>query len=219
MSSPSSTLLIVGTGTVGRALTKRFARTSHQVLIGSRDLEKGQLAAESFGIRGGAAASFVAESDTIFLAVPFAALAETLSTLGNLDGKVIVDCTNPLTPDYMQLTIGHSDSAGEICQRLAPRSKVVKAFNAIFADVVDREPAYGDITPQVFLAGNDAGAKDEVAGLVRDIGYDALDCGGIECARYLEPLAELIIKVAYVQGKGTLITPVILSSGRSTGID
>lgn len=210
------TVLIVGTGTVGRALAKRLAKTSHQVLLGSRDHQTGQLAAEPLGLQGGAAASFVAESDVIFLAVPFFAIAETLNSLGNIDGKIIVDCTNPLTSDYMQLTVGHSDSAGETCQRLAPHAKVVKAFNAIFADVVAAQHLHRDIVPQVFLAGDDAESKQLIAALVREIGYDAVDTGGIQCARYLEPLAELIIQLAYVQGRGTLITPVILTASGAT---
>lgn len=212
MSALTLTLLIVGTGNVGRALAKRLARTSHRVFLGSRDQRTGELAAEPLGVRGGAATAFVAEADVIFLAVPFVNLSDTLSRLGDVDGKTIVDCTNPLTSDYMQLTIGHSDSAGETCQRLAPRSKVVKAFNAIFADVVSAELSYGEIAPQVFLAGDDAESKNRVAALVREIGYDAVDTGGIECARYLEPLAELIIQLAYVQGHGTVITPVILTA-------
>jgi 8-hydroxy-5-deazaflavin:NADPH oxidoreductase len=212
MSASTLTLLIVGTGNVGCALAKRFARTSHHVLLGSRNQETGELAAAPLGVRGGETTSFVAEADVIFLAVPFVNLAETLSGLGNIDGKIIVDCTNPLTSDYMQLTIGHSDSAGETCQRLAPRSKVVKAFNAIFAEVVSANLSYGGIAPQVFLAGDDAESKQLVAGLVREIGYDAVDTGGMECARYLEPLAELIIQLAYNQGRGTLFTPVILAA-------
>ncbi|MDW9658596.1 NADP oxidoreductase [Sinorhizobium meliloti] len=212
MSASTLTLLIVGTGNVARALASRFAKTSHQVVLGSRDDETGQHVAKELGVRGGAATSFVAEADVIFLAVPFVNLSETLDGVGNIDGKTIVDCTNPLTSDYMQLTVGHSDSAGEICQRLAPRSKVVKAFNAIFAEVVSADMSFGAIAPQVFLAGNDAASKDRVAALVRDLGYDAVDTGGIECARYLEPLAELIIQLAYVQGLGTVVTPVILTA-------
>lgn len=219
MSGSTLTLLIVGTGNVGCALAKRFARTSHQVLLGSRDHKTGQAAAEQLGVRGGDAASFVSEADVIFIAVPFVNLTETLDRLGAIDGKIIVDCTNPLTSDYMQLTIGHTDSAGETCQRLAPHSKVVKAFNAIFAEVVSADLSYGSITPQVFLAGDDAGSKQRVAALVRDIGYDAIDTGGIACARYLEPLAELIIQLAYAQGRGTAFTPVMLAAASSAPVD
>jgi predicted dinucleotide-binding enzyme len=93
---------------------------------------------------------------------------------------------------------------------------VVKAFNAIFADVVSAELSFGGIAPQVFLAGDDAGAKARVAALVREIGYVAVDTGGIESARYLEPLAELIIQLAYVQGRGLVITPVILTASGAT---
>ncbi|OCP36137.1 hypothetical protein BC360_25705 [Ensifer sp. LC163] len=68
------------------------------------------------------------------------------------------------------------------------------------------ELSYGDVVPQVFLAGNDTESKNQVAALVREI----------ECARYLEPLAELIIQLAYVQGQGTVITPVILTASGAT---
>ncbi len=208
----SRNLLIVGTGNVANALARRFSATDHVVHIGSRDTGRGVEAADRHGIKGGLAADLVQHAEVVFIAVPFTALDDTLEALGSLEGKVVVDCTNPLTDDYMALTLGHSTSAGEVCQAKLPGVPVVKAFNAIFADVVDSDPTYGGIRPQVFLAGDDAGAKETVAELVRAINYDPVDSGAMLSARYLEPLAELIIQMAYVQGEGTRITPVILRS-------
>lgn len=208
----SKNLLIVGTGNVACALARRFAATGHSVFLGSRDAGRGAETGAQHGVDGGAAADRVADADVVFIAVPFTALEETLASLGSLAGKLVVDCTNPLTEDFMALTLGHTSSAGECCQSLLPDARVVKAFNAIFADVVHANTPYGDIKPQVFLAGDDPSAKEEVGELVRAIGYEPVDSGPMQNARYLEPLAELIIQLAYVQGEGTSITPVILRS-------
>lgn len=205
-------LLIVGTGNVACALAHRFASTEHSVFIGSRDAGRGAATGARLGVKGGAATEYTADADVVFIAVPFTALEETLVVLGPLTGKVVIDCTNPLSEDYLTLTLGHTTSAGEQCQSKLPQARVVKAFNAMFADVVQSNTLYGGIKPQVFLAGDDAAAKDTVAELVRAIDYEPVDSGPIQNARYLEPLAELIIQLAYVQGEGTQITPVILRS-------
>lgn len=208
----SKNLLIVGTGNVACALARRFASTDHNVFLGSRDGDRGAGIGAQHGVEGGVFTDRAQDADVIFIAVPFTALDETLGSLGALEGKIVVDCTNPLTDDFMALTLGHTTSAGEYCQSQLPDARVVKAFNAIFADVVHTNPTYSAMKPQVFLAGDDGGAKEAVADLVRAIDYEPVDSGGIQNARYLEPLAELIIQLAYVQGEGTQITPVILRS-------
>lgn len=203
-------VLIVGTGNVARALAHRLKETDHVIVIGSRDAARGSEVATEIGVTGSAATEHVEDADVVFIAVPFASLDETLAALGPMTGKVVVDCTNPLTDDYMALTIGHTTSAGEYCHEKLPEARVVKAFNAMFADVVHNDPKYSTVTPQVFVAGEDQGAKDVVSGLIRAVGYEPVDCGAMIMARYLEPLAELIIQLAYVQGEGTRITPVIV---------
>jgi len=209
MSQPKN-LLIVGTGNVGSALAKRFSKTDHVVHVGSRDAARGVEIAATFGAKGGAAADLVDTADVVFLAVPFSQLDDVLARLGPMVGKIVVDCTNPLTDDYMELTVGHSHSAGEECQSRLPDARIVKAFNAMFADVVHAEPHYPGITPQIFCASDDAEAKEAVGELVKAIGYEPVDVGPLRNARYLEPLAGLIIQLAYVMGEGTHITPVIV---------
>ena len=210
MTDTPRNLLIVGTGNVATALARRLRKTGHAVFIGSRDSERGNSAAETHGVRGGHAAAFAEEADTVFLAIPFAGLDEAIAPLGPLSGKVVVDCTNPLTEDYMQLTLGHTDSAGEAVQRHLPEARVVKAFNAMFAEVLGDPPAFDGPTPQIFCASDDAAAKAEVAEVIREIGLEPVDVGPLRNARYLEPLAELIIQVAYAMGEGTRFTPVFL---------
>lgn len=203
-------VLIIGTGNVARALAHRLKETDHVIVIGSRDAARGAEVGGEIGVTGSAATEHVGDADVVFIAVPFGSLDETLGALGPMTGKIVVDCTNPLTDDYMALTMGHTTSAGEYCAEKLPEAHLVKAFNAIFADVVQTNPAYNTVTPQIFVAGEDEAAKNTVSGLIRGIGYEPVDCGGMIMARYLEPLAELIIQLAYVQGEGTRITPVIV---------
>ena len=205
----SMNLLIVGTGNVGSALTKRFSRANHTVNIGSREKTRGQKIGDALGAKGGRAADLVERADVVFLAVPFSEIESAASELGPMDGKIVVDCTNPLTEDFMQLTIGHNNSAAEECQRIFPNSRIVKAFNAMFAEVVSDNPDYNGITPQVFCASDDLEAKNVVMELIKSIGYEPVDVGALVNSRYLEPLAELIIQLAYVMEEGTHITPVI----------
>lgn len=210
MTDHKQNILIFGTGNVATALARRFREPGHEVHIGSRDAERGKAHADEHGVKGGHGPSLVDAADVVFLAIPFSGLDETLASAGSLAGKIVVDCTNPLTDDFMQLTVGHTDSAGETVQRALPEARVVKAFNAMFAEVLGDPPAYEHITPQIFCAGDDAEAKAVVAELIREIGLDPVDVGALQNSRYLEPLAELIIQVAYVVGEGTVFTPVFL---------
>lgn len=208
----SLNLLVVGTGNVACALVRRFAATDNTVSIGSRDADRGAEVGTSLGVNGGAASDEVNNADVIFLAVPFTALDETVEALGPMTGKIVVDCTNPLTEDYLALTHGHTTSAGEQCLAKLPEARVVKGFNAIFADVVHTNTQYNGMKPQIFLAGDDTEAKGVVSDLVQAIDYEPVDSGPMKNARYVEPLAELIIQLAYVQGEGTQITPIIMRS-------
>ncbi len=208
--SSSLNILIVGTGNVGTGLAKRLAATGHKVSLGSRTAERGAAAAGELGVSGGATGELAADADVIMLAMPFTALDETIAALGSTAGKVVVDATNPLTEDFMGLTVGHQSSAGEVVQSKMPDAKVVKAFNAIFADVVHAGHDYGEVPAQVFYASDHEDAKATVAGLISEMGYDAVDTGPLQNSRHLEPLAMLIIQLAYVVGEGTVVTPVVL---------
>lgn len=187
---------ILGTGNMAQGLAARFKAAGHEVALASRDANKGVPAAKA-----------VQHADFVVLAVPFAAAAETLKAAGDLAGRIVVDITNPLTADYMGLTIGHTSSAGEEIQKLVPGAKVVKAFNTVFAQILAQGSLLGGQAVPVYVASDDDAARKAVSDLVATAGFAAVDSGTLKNARYLEPLAGLGIFFAYGQGQGTALTP------------
>ena len=134
--------------------------------------------------------------------------AAALRSVGDLAGKTVIDITNPLTPDYMGLTLGHSTSAGEEIARAVPGAEVVKAFNTVFAQVLAEGADFGagqKVT--VFLASDSEPAKQTARALAESMGFNTQDAGGLKNARYLEPLAGLNIYFGYGAGLGTAIAP------------
>ena len=118
-----------------------------------------------------------------------------------LRGKILIDCTNPLktTPGIgLELALGFTDSGAETVARWAAGARVVKAFNTYgwenFADA--RYPNAAGLKPLMFLAGDDAEAKETVARLAEAIGFECFDAGGLRAARELEPLALIWIRAA-----------------------
>jgi len=194
---------IVGTGAMGSAFARLFSRQRHDVVIGSRDPARGAAVADRLGegIRGSGIREAAEHGEAVLLAVHFVAAREAITAAGPLAGKILMDCTNPLTADFMGLTIGHSTSAAEQIAVWAPQAKVVKVFNHNFSQAVP-EPRYDDMRAAAFYCGNDAPSKESVASLVTQIGLEPVDVGPLENARYLEPLAQLVIQLAYKQGIG-----------------
>ena len=142
--------------------------------------------------------------DAVLLAVPWSGVPDTVAAAESLKGKLLIDCTNPLTPDFMDLVVGHTTSGAEEVAKLAPGAKVVKAFNTIFAQIVHSTPPFGAEKPSVFYCGDDEEAKNTVANLIDDIGFEPVDAGPLKNARYVEPLAELMIQMAYALGAGPM---------------
>jgi 8-hydroxy-5-deazaflavin:NADPH oxidoreductase len=137
----------------------------------------------------------------VILAVPFNEINTAVSELGSsLSGKVVVDATNALTPEY-ELAVGFTTSGAEELQNKLPDSKVVKAFNTAFASTMTTG-RIGDEQLAGLVAADDADAKNTVLDLVRQLGFDPIDAGPLASARLLEPLAVLNIKLGFVQGYG-----------------
>ena len=185
-------IAILGAGAMAKGLAGVFAKAGYKVVVGAR---------------GDSLAAAAKSAEVIVLAVPFDAAAATLAAAGDVAGKTIVDISNPLTPDYMGLTIGHTTSAGEEIQKLAPKAKVVKAFNTIFAQVLANGGKAAGRTTTVFVAGDDASANGAVEAIARKAGFDVVQTGGLKLARYLEPLAGLNVVLAYGRGLGADIAP------------
>lgn len=208
-------ILILGAGNMGSALARQFSRAGHAVRIAATSLEKAQAVAAGIpGTSGVAAAGSAAASDVIVVVTPFEQAVPALRAAGALDGKVVIDATNPLTPDYMGLTIGHTTSAAEEIARAFPQAEVAKAFNTLFAQVVAEGPAFaeGQVAP-AFYAGDSERAKGTAQALIESTGFRPVDAGPLKNARYLEPLAGLNIYFGYGAGQGTAIAPAWISRG------
>jgi NADPH-dependent F420 reductase len=200
-------IAILGTGSVGSTLGSRWAKAGHTVTFGSRlpESEKVLELVQKCGSGAKAcclAAEAIAGAEVILLAVPWPAAQATLGCLGDLKGRVLIDCTNPLTADFSGIELGHSTSAAEQIAAWSPGSRVVKAFNTAGTKVM-ANPQFGDHAAAMFYCGDDLAAKATVKQLIADLGFDPIDAGPLHSARYLEPLAMLYIHLAFKQGWGS----------------
>lgn len=200
---------VIGTGNMGTAFVKQLTKAKHSVRVAGRDLAKAQaLAAQYPGAHAVAVPGSARDSDAIILATGYGDAVAALHSVGDLTGKTVIDVTNPLTADYMGLTIGHETSAAEEIARAVPGAEIVKAFNTLFAQVLTDGPVFSNGQHgSVFFAGDSTGAKATVKSLIDSLGFQAVDSGGLKNARYLEPLAGLGIYLGYGAGLGTSIAP------------
>jgi predicted dinucleotide-binding enzyme len=159
------------------------------------------------GVSSAPLASAAQSADIVVLAVPFDAAGDVIEAAGGFAGKIVVDITNPMKADFSGLTIGHTTSAAEEIQKRAPQAKVVKAFNTIFAQVLQNNGQAAGRPATVFVAGDDEAARAAVAELARSAGFETLETGPLATARYLEPAAALNITLGYGLGHGTDIAP------------
>jgi predicted dinucleotide-binding enzyme len=190
---------ILGTGDVGRVLGAGFAKHGHQVRIGTRDpaAEKVRdwVTQIGQGVSAGTFADAAVFGEVIVLAIGWSNVETVIRTANpvNFGGKVVLDVTNPLRFDAPGqppvLAVGHTDSAGEQVQRWLPGARVVKGFNIVGnAHFVD--PDFPEGKPDMFICGNDAGAKQAADGLIQELGWPpVIDLGDITKSRYLEPMA------------------------------
>ena len=199
---------IIGSGNVGSALGKIWGKNGHEIRFSSRNPEKLKDLAESIGKNAsyGLPVEAAKFGEVIVLAVPWGQAENAIKSAGSLEGKILIDCTNPLKPDYSGLAVGGTTSAAEEVAKLAPGAKVIKAFHTTFAALMQSESRmFGGINPTGFYCGDDAAAKAVVANLIQETGLEPLDVGPLANARYLEPLAMLMINLGFAQKMGTNI--------------
>jgi 8-hydroxy-5-deazaflavin:NADPH oxidoreductase len=178
---------VLGTGMVGNAIASKLVALGHEVMMGSRtsDNAKARIWAETAGPTGrvGTFTETSAFGELVFNCTQGTGSLAALRAAGaaNLDGKIIVDVANVLTPEGPGL-----ESLGEQIQKAFPRAKVVKTLNTMNCDLMvapDRLPG----SHTVFLSGNDTGAKKRVRDLLESIGWkDTIDLGDISTARATE---------------------------------
>jgi predicted dinucleotide-binding enzyme len=188
---------ILGSGEVGQTLAEGFKAEGHEVRIGSRDPRKLAEFAARTGIAAGSFAEVARWGEALVLAVAGHGAEEALRQAGaaNLDGKLVIDATNPITADppedgVLRVFTGPNESLMERLQAAFPAARFVKAFNSVGSDLMVH-PEFRGTRPTMFYCGNDAGAKAEVARVLDRFGWDGGVMGSAKAGRAIEPLAQL----------------------------
>jgi predicted dinucleotide-binding enzyme len=216
---------VLGTGIVGQAIGGKLASTGHEVMIGTRDVDEALVRTEAprpgvqaFGewhqanpqVGVGTFAQAVAHGEVVVNATAGTASLDVLQAAGaeNLDGKIVVDISNPL--DFSRgmppsLSVSNTDSLGEQIQRAFPGAKVVKTLNTVSAPVMIEPQAVAGGDHDIFMSGDDAEAKTEVTRLLGEwFGWrteSVIDLGDITSARGPEMYLPLWIRL--MMGRGS----------------
>jgi predicted dinucleotide-binding enzyme len=198
-------LAIIGAGNVGGALGKGWAKAGHKIKFGLRDTAKPEVTSllREIGASAsvGSAAEAAAFGEVVVLTTPWIATQAAVQSAGNLAGKILVDCTNPLKSDLSGLMVGLETSGAELVAHWATGARVVKCFNTTGSDNMANSK-YGNDRVVMFLAGDDAAARKTVTKLGEDLGFEMIDAGNLQVARLLEPVALLWIHLAFKGGFG-----------------
>lgn len=203
---------------MGRALGRRAASRGHEVLFGSRRPSNALDAAREAGpaASAGTYAEALAYGDLALLAMRWPHALRAVAAAGSGTAGILLDSTNPATSDGLSLVLGHDTSGAEEIARAVPRVRVVKAFNHVYAEVVENPGGFGGPRPAVFYGGDDAAANDLAGRFIESLGFEAVLAGPLSIARYLEPLAQLA--VALVEGQGHPAAGVAFGLLRAAGV-
>ena len=196
-------IAVIGTGHAGRTLAQGFQRIGHDVVVGTRDPDATRGREEWHGLDVPLAAlgMVAADADLVVNATNGQASLSALGEVGSdhLAGKVIIDVANPL--DFSQgfpptLSVKDTDSLAEQLQRAFPEARVVKSLNTVTAAVMVDPSTVGDGDTTVFVAGDDAEAREQVSALLRELGWrDIVELDGLQNARGLEMWLPLWVRL------------------------
>jgi hypothetical protein len=198
-------IAFLGYGQVGSALADHLQKLGHEVSLAASDPSSEKLRqalARNPKLKVLPPKEAVGPADVVFLATPFQANEPALKAVATeLEGKVLVDCTNPVGPDLSH-GLKSLRSGSELVQELAPGAEVVKAFTIYgYENFEDNSfPLYG-VKPAMMYCGRNAVAKERVAGLIRQLGWEALDVGGLEQALHLEHMTLLWARMVRSGGR------------------
>jgi 8-hydroxy-5-deazaflavin:NADPH oxidoreductase len=183
---------IIGVGNMASALAGRALAGGNTVEIIGRDPAKAHALANALGGAAIGTLGTAPAGDLVVLAVPYASAVAVVSEYGDaLNGKVVVDITNPITPDFTGFLIpAGSSGAQEIAEAAPAGTLVVKAFNTLPCDVL-AAGSFDGRPVEVFIAGDDAQAKARVSGFIESLGMHPMDAGALPMARALEHLTLL----------------------------
>lgn len=198
-------IAIIGAGNVGAALGTGWTRAGHSVAFGVRDPSAAKLKPllDATGATALASVDALPGADVVVLALPWPAAEEAVKALGDLSGRIVIDCMNPLAmkDGILDLDRGYTGSGAETLAGWLPGARVVKAMNQVGAEAMADASGFPS-RPVMFVAGDDGEAKAAVRSLVEDLGFEALDAGPLRQARILEPFAMVWIDQAIHRGLG-----------------
>ena len=185
-----SSISIIGLGNMASALAERALAGGNAVEIIGRDPAKAKEVAAALGGATVGNAGAAPAGDIVIVAVPYASAAAVVSEYGDaLDGKVIIDITNPVSPDAKGFVTPEGSSGAQEIAKAAPAgAHVVKAFNTLFSHVLAAGYAEGHPL-DVFIAGDDEQAKADVSAFIESLGLRPMDAGELPMARALENVA------------------------------
>lgn len=188
---------ILGSGNIGGTLGKLWAKAGHDIVFGTRNPNSDKIEALLREAGNPASAGTVVEAiafgDVILIAVPSAVVSDTIKQSNDWSGKVVIDATNRFGSDSLK-------SAAEDIAAMIPDAHVIKAFNAIGFNRLDKPELNGQVS-DIFICGDDVSAKEVVSTLITDIGFEIVDCGGLGNATLVESLAKLWITLSRLMGR------------------
>ena len=197
---------ILGSGLMGGKLGTIFARAGHEVIFSyarSQDKLKKLARGAQGNARAGTPGEAAKEADAVLLGVHWSRMDDVLKQAGDLKGKVIVTCSLPMDPGNTGLVIAHTSSGAEELAKKVDGARVVSAFHTVPSEVLFGvfEGRRRSARPSLVYCGDDKRGKDVAAELIGDVGFDPVDAGPLQMARYTEPFALLIAQLAY-EGEG-----------------
>jgi predicted dinucleotide-binding enzyme len=187
---------------MGGKLGTLFARAGHDVVFSySHKRSKLEALAREAGstAKAGTPREAAQNADVLLVAVHWKRVDDVLRKAGDLSGKVLVTCSLPMNDDDTALVVAHTSSGAEALAKKVPGARVVSAFGTVPSEVLFAvfEAREGDTRPSLVYCGDDDDAKVTAARLIRDVGFDPVDAGPLEVARFSEPFTLLIAKLAY----------------------
>jgi predicted dinucleotide-binding enzyme len=203
---------ILGSGLMGGKLGTIFARAGHEVVFSYSRSERKlkRLAGDARGdARAGTPREAVLHADAVLLAVHWSRVNDVLKRAGDLSGKVIISCSLPMNAADTRLVVADKSSGAEALARKVRKARVVSAFSTapseVLFDVFTRKRRTRR-RPSLLYCGDDRKAKQVAARLIRDVGFQPVDAGPLEIARYVEPFSLAVAQLAYEGDDGPEIT-------------
>lgn len=213
-------IAVIGTGTVGQTFASRLVSLGHQVMIGTRNAEE-KLAAKAkdgygnapFGewnqanpqVKLGTFSEAAAFGELLINATSGGAAVDALKLAGekNLNGKILIDVTNPLdfskgAPPSLIPALSNTHSLGEEIQKQFPKARVVKTLNTMWCGLMVNPAMIGNGDHTNFICGNDADAKEKVKELLKEFGWkneNILDLGDLSSARGTESILPVWLRI------------------------